>query len=390
MLTFCEIDLAAIRHNLRQIKKFLDSEVKLAAVIKSDAYGHGLFEVAKAVSEAGAHFLCVDNLSEGTVAHKAIKSLGSSLREVENSYSGNKPPILILGGVESKDFEEVVKKDFRIGIYNLNHAKELNKAAEKLNKTANIFLKIDTGMHRLGIEPGEALNFAKELSKLGGINLEGVWSHFADSGSPDSEEYTLAQLEKFKNLKTEFKVMGIHSPIWCLANSAGAILYPQARLDMVRVGIVLYGVWPSKYVQRKIAAKVDLKPALSFKTKIVQVKEIEKGAKVGYGLTYEAKRKMRIAIVPVGYKDGYGRHLSNKGEVLVKGIRCPVRGRICMRMTIIDVSKIREIKSGEQVVLLGKQKNDRIEASELAEKMGTIPYEVLARISESVPRIYKS
>lgn len=374
MLSWCEIDLASLRHNLREIKKLIGPKVKLAAVVKSNAYGHGLSQVSRACAEAGADFLCVDNISEGLLTTKSIRNY-----EI---------PILILGGVESVDFPEVIRNNFRMLIYNLRHAQKLNRAAKKEGRTAKIFLKIDTGMHRLGVRPEEATKLAKELSRLKNLELEGVFSHFASSGEKEFRDFTLKQIAIFEKCLAEIKKSGIKIPIACLCNTAGALLYPKARFQMVRSGLAISGIMPSSWAAKKLEGKMDLKPALSFYTKIIDLKEIEKGERVGYGLTFEAKKKIKIAVLPVGYKDGYGRSLSNVGEVLVRGERCRVIGRICMRMTIIDVSKIKNVRLGEKVVLIGEQGRDRIEAVEVAEKMGTIPYEVLSRISESVPRIY--
>ena len=382
MLTWCEIDLAAVRHNVKELKKLIGPKVKLAAVVKSNTYGHGIFEFSKACANAGADFLCVDNIAEAL----AISEI--------------KLPKLIFGGVESADFPEVIKKDFRILIYSLNHATKLSRQAEQMGKSAKVFLKIDTGMHRLGVRPEEAVKLAKELNSLENIELEGVFSHFASSGEEEFRDYTLEQLSIFKECLAKIEKAGIKIPIACLCNTAGALLYPEARFQMVRAGLALTGIMPSGYVAEKLRGKMSLKPALSFYTKIIELKDIKKGERVGYGLTFQTEKKMKIAVLPVGYKDGYGRSLSNVGEVLLRGKRCKVIGRICMRMTMIDVSKIKDInphtksfgvgvKLGEKVTLIGKDDRDKIEAVELAEKMGTIPYEVLSRISESVPRIYK-
>lgn len=376
MLTWVEVDLGTIKKNISAIKKYLGPKVLLAAVVKSNAYGHGLVEVAKTASQVGVEFLCVDNVAEATAVSNQLPASSK---------------ILILGGVESEDLDWVIKNDIRFGLFNLESIPEIERSSKKWKIKAKIHLKVDTGMHRLGFDENEAIEAVKNINKCyKNIEIEGIWSHFADSGSRENKKYTLEQIKKFNEVIKAVEKEGIKIKYKHLGNSAGAINYPEARFNLVRTGIIIYGIFPSEFIKKKYQKKLKLERALSFKTKIVALRDLPKGERIGYGLSCWLKKNSKIAVLPVGYKDGYGRSLSNKGGVIIKGRRCPIVGRICMRMTMIDVSKVINVKLGDEVILLGGDSRARIEADEVAKKMETIPYEVMARISESVPRIYKN
>jgi alanine racemase len=376
MLTWIEVDLRAIKNNLKKIQRALPPKTKVAAVIKSNAYGHGLEEVARAAKMSGVRFFCVDNFDEAVRCKNSLKSRKSS--------------ILILGGIENGDLRSAIKNNFRIGVYDFSYARKLDKAARNVRSKAMIHIKIDTGMHRLGLNPDEAIAEIKRIKRLKNVEVEGLWSHFADSGNEGSSPYTAAQLDKFGQIIKKLEKEGIGMDLKHLCNSAGILTTPKAHFDIVRSGIMIYGIYPSFELKNKFAKKLALKPAMTFRSKIICLRDLKKGERIGYGLTHRTKKKSRIAVLAVGYKDGYGRSLSNKGEVLIGGVKCSVVGRICMRMTMVDVSKVKGAKLGMEAVLLGGNGRVRIEADEVAKKMGTIPYEVLARISESVPRVYKN
>jgi alanine racemase len=375
MLTWVEVDLGAVKNNIKQIKKFIGPNVGVAAVIKSNAYGHGLIEVAKAAVEAGAEFLCVDNIYEAKDAKRVVQSA----------------KILILGGVESEDLPWVIKNNIRFGIYDLTFADKVEKAALKLKRKACVHIKIDTGMHRLGFDCDSAVESIKNINThYKNIEIEGLWSHFADSGSRENKKYTDEQIKKFVRIIDEVEKEGIKIEYKHLCNSSGMISLPEARFNLVRTGIIIYGIFPSEYSKKQYQKKLKLRPAMSFKTRIVSLRELKKGERIGYGLTYRLKKDSQIAVLAVGYKDGYGRNLSNRGEVIIQNYRCPAVGRICMRMMMADVSSLKGVKLDEEAVLLGGDGRAKIEADEVAKKMDTIPYEIVVRIAESVPRVYKN
>lgn len=392
MLTWLEVDLGAIRNNINQIKKYIEPQVGLAAVVKSNAYGHGLVEVAKAVSQVGVEFLCVDNVSEAKALQATTypdAKIGIPHRAAHRDKL--QPKILILGGVESEDLPWVIKNGIRFGVYDLSFAKKAEKIAKKLRKKALVHIKVDTGMHRLGFDAKEAIDSIIKINRYyKKLEMEGIWSHFADSGSEKNKKYTLSQIEKFKNIINGLEDQMIDFKYKHLCNSSGLITLPEAHFNLVRAGVLIYGIFPSELINRKYNHLLKLKPALNFKTRVISIRHLFRGERIGYGLTHKLKKNSKVAVLAVGYKDGYGRDLSDKGEVIIKKNRCKVLGRICMRMMMVDVSSVANIKLDDEVILLGSRTRARIEAPEVAQKMDTIPYEVVARISESVPRIYKN
>ncbi|MBU2595357.1 alanine racemase [Patescibacteria group bacterium] len=389
MLTWVEIDLGAIRNNIKRIKKYIGPNVGLAAVIKSNAYGHGLVEVAEVAVNEGTEFLCVDNIYEAKLISNS-KSKILNPKQTQNPKI-RKPKILILGGVESEDLLWVIKNNIRFGIFNPEFTNKIERSSQNAGVRAKVHIKIDTGMHRLGIDAGDAVEVITKINNNHkNIEIEGLWSHFADSGSRENKKYTLEQIKKFSNIIDGLEKEGIEIKYKHLCNSSGTIAFPEAHFDLVRSGIIIYGIFPSDFVKKKYQRRLRIKPALTFKTRIVALRNLSKGERIGYGLTHRLKSDSRIAILPAGYKDGYGRNLSNKGEVVIKNKRCPVVGRICMRMMMVDVSSVPGVKLDEEAVLLGGDDHAKIEADEVAEKMDTISYEVVARIAESVPRIYKN
>ena len=368
-----EISRKNIIHNLRQFRKRVGKRVEIMAVVKSNAYGHGIREVAKIVSQNGADWLGVNSLEEGLLLRKI------NLRQ----------PILILGYIPLNEIKEAIRHNLSFVVYNLEAIKRANRVAARLKKRAKVHLKIETGTYRQGINIADLEEFVRLCLVEKNIIIEGIYTHYANIEDTLDHRFALSQLRKFKKATKLVNRLGVQ-PFCHTACSAAIILYPETFFDIVRLGIGLYGLWPSREVKilanRSKKAKIELKPALSWKTKIAQIKPVAKGATVGYGRTFRANRGMKIAIIPVGYWDGYDRKLSNCGRVLVKGQFAPIVGRVCMNMLMIDVSEIPNIGIEEKVVLIGKQGKNEITTEELAEKMGTINYEVVTRINPSIPR----
>ncbi len=368
MLTQVVIKRKAIEHNIKQFKNLVGKDILLMPVVKSNAYGHGMIEVAKICDlNSFVDRICVVNLDEAIILIN----------------SGIKKPIMILSFYELdiKKIKIAIKHGVIFPVYLLEQITFLNNAAKNLGCDVSVHLKIDTGTTRIGVAPIDALAFAQNICKLRNLYLEGAWSHFASS--EDEFEYTKKQQLIFEKTIGVLEKNGVHIPIKHFACSAATILHKTARLNAVRLGLSLYGLYPNQKSQKNI----ELLPALSLNTKIIQVKSVEAKTKVGYGGTYTTKHKSIIAVLPVGYWDGIDRKLSNAGQVIVSGIKCPIRGRICMNLMMIDVSKIKNVKVGDEVVIIGNKGNVAIGADDLAKQIGTINYEVVTRINPLLPRI---
>jgi len=363
MLKYLKIDLGNIRHNIDQIKSRIDSEIGLMAIVKSNAYGHGALEISKAISDR-VNFFGVDDFNEA-----------SELRE-----GGVEKPILILGAFERDNLEEISKLGISVSIY----SKESLKIAIESKLFLKIQLKIDTGMHRLGIKPSQAEYFAKKIADSDRLIFEGLWSHFADSGSVKNDSYSKKQIKLFDGVVKNLDDLNINPKYIHLSNSSGLIRFKSAWHNLVRSGVMIYGL---SSLEENL--NLDLRPALEFKSKIVQVRKLDKGEPIGYGLTNRLTKKGKIAVIPVGYKDGYPRQLSNKGEVLIAGRRCLVVGKICMRMMMVNVSKLDKVGVGDEVVLIGGQLSDRIRTDKLAEKIDTNKHEIISRLDSQLIRIYE-
>ncbi len=363
MLKYLKIDLDGIRHNVKQIKSKLNKGAGLMAIVKSDAYGHGALEVAKSISSK-VIFFGVDDFVEAKELRKG----------------GIRKPILILGAFERGDLGEIAQLDISIPIY----SKESLKMALGLKKSLKVHLKVDTGMHRLGVEPEEAVEFARKIEKNSNLELEGLWSHFADSGERLNDSYSKRQIKIFNKVLASLGRRDIKPKFIHLSNSSGIIRFKSAQYNLVRSGVMIYGL--SSTQENK---DIKLKPAIEFISQIVQIRDLKKGEPVGYGLTYSLSRNSQIAVLPVGYKDGYPRQLSSKGEVLVGGQRCSIVGRICMRMMMIDISEINNSKVGDEVVLIGGQQSDRIGVDEIADKIDTNKHEIISRLDKQLIRVYE-
>lgn len=358
------INLNALRHNYEVIRKASGAS-EIMAVIKANAYGHGDVEVAQALRRNGVRHFGVALVEEGMRLRKG--------EIMENIY--------ILSGVSAGQEEEIIKFGFVPLISDIETAERFGRAAKKLRKSAEIHLKIDTGMGRLGLLPWEADAFFKRIKKMANLNVTGIASHFADLAD-GGREFAEEQLKTFNKvialgINNGFRFRWIH-----IANSAAVFLLPEARFNMVRPGIALYGYSPSSDL------KLDLKPVMELKTRIIHIKRVPKGFSISYGRTFITRKESLIATIPIGYADGMNRLMSNKGEVLVRGKRVPVAGRVCMDLTMIDVTGVDKVKVGDEVVIIGRQGRESITALEIANKIGTISYEILTSVSSRVPRRY--
>ena len=366
---WAEISLTALSSNVRAFRNFLPGNVRLMAVIKADGYGHGAYETANIALKEGASMLGVASLEEGV-----------NLRQ-----KGINAPVLILGYTEPHQYSTLLKMELVPTIFDWKAANILSGLARELGKKAAVHVKLDTGMGRLGLSsPRETLNFLESVVHLPSISLEGIYTHFAAADERD-RNFTKKQLFLFQNILDMCKEKGINITLRHAANSAAAIEYPETHFDMVRIGIGLFGYFPSAEVHMD---KIKLTPVMSLKSKIVYLKKVAAGTPISYGRTYVAPKDTTIATVALGYGDGYSRLLSNKGYMLVRGQKAPVAGTVCMDYTMLDVGMIPGVAEGDEVVACGGQGEERITADDLAGQLGTISYEILCNISARVPRVY--
>ena len=362
-----EIDLDALKHNYYTIRNKIGDKTKIAAVVKADAYGHGAVKTAQKLSRWGVDYLCVGSPDEG----------------IELREAGIKEPILVLAEVLENQYQDVIKGNLIQTAASSRTLYGLNNAAAEADLIQPVHLVVDTGMGRIGFLPGNLLKAFKTAENLKNIRIEGVFSHLARADEKD-KTFAYQQLEKFKNIMEEIENLGYEIPLKHIANSAALIDLPEFELDMVRPGIMLYGLLPSHQLNKN----ADLKPVLSFKTRVVQLRQLPAGAAISYGSIYKTEEKEKIAVLPIGYKDGYPRLLSNQGEVLIRNKRSPIRGRVCMGQTIVGVNKVKDIEVGDEVVLIGRQGKSEIKAAEIADLCGTINYEVVCNLSERLEKIY--
>lgn len=363
--TIAEISLSAISSNLNQVKLKIGKR-KILAVVKALAYGHGAIPVAKRLIAGGVDMLGVATVEEG----------------IELRDAGISHPIVVLLGINPYEIPALLDYNMTPVLYSLSISKALSGASKNKGKVTNVHIKIDTGMGRLGIIAEESIDIIKEIAGLKGLRLEGLMTHFSDADLVD-KDYARFQLKRFNDVIKGLKKIGIKFPLCHAANSAAILTFPPSFFNMVRPGIMLYGYLPSAEINSP-----DLRPALTLKSRILAIKRVSAGTPISYGRTFVTARKSTIAVLPIGYADGYSRMLSNRGEVLIKGKRSPVVGRVCMDMTMVDVTGIHGVREGDEVILIGKQGKYSISADEIAKKIGTIPYEVLCSISSRVPRVY--
>jgi len=368
MLTKIVINKKAIEHNLKQFKDLIGKKTLLMPVVKANAYGHGMIEVAK---------ICDLNFFVDRIC---VVSLDEAINLINHKI---KKPIMILSFYEldTQKIKIAIKHGVIFPVYLPEQIIFLDKLGKNLKKKVSVHLKIDTGTTRIGIKPNETLEFAKNIVKLNHVHLEGIWSHFASS--EEDLIYTKKQQAIFTNTINELEDNNINIPIKHFACSAATIFYKTTHFNAVRLGLSLYGLYPNEK-SKKI---IKLQPVLSLNTKIIQIKTVAPNTKIGYGGTFVTKKKTKIAILPVGYWDGIDRKLSNTGQVIVGGIKCPIRGRICMNLTIVDITKVKYSKLNDDVIIIGKQGSSTINVDELAKQIGTINYEIVDRINPLLPRI---
>jgi len=372
-LKWIEIEESAPDWNLRQLKSCSGNEdVLFCAVVKSNAYGHGVREIASLLPSAD--WFAVNSLDEG----------------LELRAFGVEKPILLLGHVLLDRLQEAVRADLRLTVYNAETLDKL-EAILNIDDIARIHVKIETGTGRQGILPENVPGFIRKASSINGLEIEGLSTHFANIEDTLNHDFAESQLALFRELLNSPEVSGVSPRIVHTACTAATILFPETHFNMLRSGIGVYGLWPSRETflsaQSNGLPEPDLKPVLSWKTRIVQIKELPIGSYVGYGCTYRTSRNTRLGVLPVGYADGYDRKCSNSAYVLVKGKRAPVLGRICMNLVMIDLTDIPEASLEDTVVLLGSDRNEIISAELMAEWIGTINYEVVTRISPFLPRM---
>jgi len=374
-MQWIEINSSALTNNIHQFRRLIGKERRLLATVKANAYGHGLLEVATIVLRAGADWLGVHSIDEGLFLRKKKMDC----------------PILVLGYVPFDELERVFEHDLRLTVYNPETIERLIELAPRAGKKIRLHLKVETGTHRQGIREEDILSFVEKIKKHPGLILEGISSHFANIEDTTDHSYARYQLDNFKRVCQMIDNHGIEISIKHIACTAATILFPETYFDMVRIGIGMYGLWPSKETYLSCILQnrepIQLKPVLSWKARIAQIKKIPKGAFVGYGCTYRATRETKLAVLPLGYFDGYARDFSNVSFVLIKGQRAPLRGRVAMDFFMTDVTDIPDVKVEDEVVLVGEDGGERITADHLAALAGTINYEIVSRINPLIPRI---
>ncbi len=366
--TYVEIDLDALRHNFLLARRQAGEGRRVLAVVKADAYGHGAARVAPVLQESGADLFGVAIVEEGVALRQA----------------GIERPILVLGGIYPGQEEEILRHRLTPCLFDLDVARRLNAAARRAGTVIPYHFKTDTGMGRIGFRPEEWAEVLQTLSTLDGLVLEGVLSHLALADEAD-HPFNDEQLRRFRELLAQVRQAGFRPALIHLSNSASFFSRDIPECNLVRPGIVLYGGEPAPH----LAGHLELQPVMSFRTSVVQVKTVPAGTGVSYGHRFVAGRETTLAAIPVGYADGYSRHLSGRGEVLIHGCRAPIAGTVCMDWTLIDVTAIPGVRVGDEVTLLGRDNGCCITAEEWAAKIGSISYEVFCQVSKRVPRLYK-
>ncbi len=372
IVTWAEIDLDAIAHNVRMFKRHVGERVKLIAVVKANAYGHGAAQVARTALDAGAEMLAVNRLSEG----------------VELREAGVQAPILVMGYTPADGAEIVAAWKLTPSLMTIDLATALSQRAVASGVTIPVHVKVDSGMSRYGLMPDETLDFLRAISRLAGIRLEGLFTHFATADWL-GQTFTRQQLAKFLEVRDAARQAGFYFPMVHAANSAATMRLPESHLDAVRPGIALYGLDPSsEWSPKQVSSVFEMRPALALKSRVGRVRWLDPGAGVSYGRTYLVTHPTRAALIPTGYGDGYHRVLSGQGSVLIRGQRAPIIGRVCMDQFVVDVTQISEVGQDDEVVLIGEQGDAIIRAEEVAALAGTINYEVTTALLPRVVRVY--
>ncbi len=370
-----EISRPALVHNIREFRRLIGSKRRFLAVVKANAYGHGIREVAGIAVSEGVDWLGVNSIEEGA----ALRRTGVGV------------PILVLGYAPLASLEEAVVRDLRLTVYNRETVVRLAALAARLRKTVRVHVKVETGTWRQGVAARDLAAFIRDIRRRPGLVVEGLSSHFANIEDTTKHDYPRRQLQIYRSACRELEAGGPRIPLKHMSCTASTILFPEPGFNLARVGIGLYGLWPSKetFLSCLLDKKepLSLEPVLSWKARIAQIKKVPAGADIGYGCTYRTTRPTVLAVVPVGYYDGYDRGLSNAAHVLVKGRRAPLRGRVAMDFFMADVTDVPGARLEDDVTLLGAAGRERITAEDLASLAGTISYEILARINPLVPRI---
>lgn len=373
--TWAEISLNAIEHNYNVIRNKVSDDTKVCCVIKADGYGHGAVELSQVYEKLGADFFAVSNIDEG----------------IEIRKSGSKLPIVILGYTPVSEAENLAEYDISQAVFSLEYAKELSEKCVEEDCICKMHIKVDSGMSRIGFMCQEfprdeySIEEICEACCLPNLEVEGLFTHFCVSDEDaEGREFTNKQYENFIHVRDSLKKRGVDISVVHCSNSGAIEDYPETCCDMVRAGIILYGLAPSS----KLADRLDLVPAMTLKTVVAFVKEVQKGATISYGRTFTADRKMKIATVPIGYADGFIRQNAKDGYMTVNGKKAKIVGRICMDQTMLDVTDIEDVKTGDEVVVFGTGENGEPTADSLAENTGTINYETVCLVGKRVPRIY--
>ncbi len=362
-----QIDLDRLHYNFREIRKVVPEGSEIMAVLKADAYGHGAIKIARELLSLGVTRFGVATLSEALELRKRLPHA----------------QILVMGYTPEYLYETAIEHGIRTAVYLQEQAEQLSKVAARLNRDAIIHLKIETGMNRLGFLPNEdSMMSILKIREMDNIIVEGIFTHFP--AADDDLEYTGNSMRKFESFTRQLEDKGFNIPIKHVNNSAAIMNLPEYSLDMVRAGIILYGVYPFPEANKDF---LPLESCLSLRAQISHVKDLEAGERIGYGLTYTAQSRIKVATLPVGYADGWSRELSNKGSVLIGGKRAPIIGRVCMDQLMVDVTGI-DAERGEEAVLMGRQGNEEITIEEIAGLIGQIPAAVMCMLSRRLPRVY--
>lgn len=377
--TWVELSASNLASNVRVLKRHITSDVQMMAAVKANAYGHGLCEVASIAVKNGANWLGVDNVDEGIVLRKA----------------GIKAPILILGYTLRERLPDCLQYQLSFMVCTPESVSALRKlfAEKRFSRSqALIHLKIETGTVRQGIEGEELRRLVRSIKKNPQICIQGAYTHFANIEEMVDQRHAAMQLARFRTALALLEEEGVRPPYIHTACSAASLLLPETYFNLVRIGIAVYGIWPSETVRRAVEKKVPdlkLKPVLTWKTVVAQVKRVSKGTAIGYGFSERVKRDTMIAVIPVGYWDGYGRYQSSKGHVLIHGRRCKVLGRICMNMCMVDVTDVPRVRVEDEVILLGRKGTEAVPAEEIAGHADSIAYEIVTRINPLIPRMIR-
>jgi alanine racemase len=373
-LTWVEISRSALENNIREFRRIISTKTLLCPCVKANAYGHGLVETARIFLSAGADWLSVNALFEA--------------RELRRS--GITAPLYVLGYIPPEGLREALELDCRLVVFATDHIRAVTQAAKAAGRPARVHIKVETGSNRMGVRLEDIVAFAGFIHKQKLVEIEGLATHFANIEDTTDHSFAELQLQRFTEASGLLESAGIRVPIRHCANSAATILFPQTHFEMVRLGIAGYGMWPSNetYVSfiKERKNNFHLAPAFTWKTRIAQLKSVPAGEFVGYGCTYKTSHKTRLAIIPVGYYDGYDRGIAG-GHVLIRGRRAAIRGRICMDMLMAEVTDIAGVKAGDEVVLIGRSGDECISAELFAQWAATINYEVTTRVNERIPRI---